>query len=123
MNHEGKVPNWLLVDHESAMSAGITTHGSVEAITKAAAAKRSGSAARRRRRMMSRSAENSIRFVAIARVPCLDPKLQQIDWGFHCLGCRIYIYTNLFILDGSILLLRSEITRSNLEISKTGSIP
>ncbi|KAI1312863.1 hypothetical protein F5Y03DRAFT_381570 [Xylaria venustula] len=104
--HGGEVPNSLLVDTESALRTGITTHGSVEAMgqfiseayrpriynTRAAAAERLRSAAPRPIPFTTdypqRWAENANRFVAIARVPCLDAKSQQVEWGFHCIGCK-----------------------------------
>jgi hypothetical protein len=99
----------ILVDHASALCAGISLHGSLSAMhryiearevqklraynTKATAVQQSGSITRRVRQ--PRTSEpfdgqsgNPFRFVAIVHAPWLNRTLQDVEWGFHCVGCE-----------------------------------
>jgi hypothetical protein len=99
----------VLVDYESALHAGISLHGSLSAMQKyvadmeaqklqaysarVAAMKRSGSITRRMRQPLTSDpfdgqSGNPFRFVAIVNVPWLNRSLQEVEWGFHCVGCE-----------------------------------
>ena len=98
----------VLVDYESALDAGISLHGSLRAMQKYVAdmeaqklqaynARVSAAAAASitcRMRQPTTSdpfdgkSGNPFRFVAIVNVPWLNRSLQEVEWGFHCVGCE-----------------------------------
>ncbi|KAF2962981.1 hypothetical protein GQX73_g10596 [Xylaria multiplex] len=107
--NEKKTPQCILVDCKSALTAGITAHGSIRAmdtfvsdlktqrfeeyIARKAAARNLGDGLSRVRRPPTHDPHdgqsgNPLRFVAVARVPCLSAASQELEWGFHCLGCE-----------------------------------
>lgn len=98
----------ILVDHESALRAGISRHGSLSSMNeyvsdkeaqklhaynaKIEAARQSGSSTRPGRlaelNPFDGQSGNPFRFVAIARVPWLNRASNQVELGFYCAGCR-----------------------------------
>lgn len=99
----------VLVDYESALRAGVSRHGSLSAMheyvanmearklqaynARLAAVQQSGSVTRRMRQPRASDpfdgqSGNPFRFVAIVRVPWLSRALQEVEWGFHCVGCE-----------------------------------
>ncbi|GAW24919.1 hypothetical protein ANO14919_145150 [Xylariales sp. No.14919] len=107
--NEKKVARCILVDYESARIAGITAHGSISAMTRfvsdlqtqkdekynarKAAALSLGDRSTHIRRPPALDpydalSGNPFRFGAIARVACLDIATQELERGFHCLGCE-----------------------------------
>lgn len=100
--NEKKALECVLVDYKSARCAGIAFHGSLDAMEKyvshkkdqkITAALNSGAIARRipppyRTYPYDEQSGNPRRFVAIVRVPWLNRALQEVEWGFHCLGCE-----------------------------------
>jgi len=100
-----------LVDSESAYRAGITLHGSFSAMeqyvsnisaqklqefnrrTSQATAEGSRPTARRLRPprtedLFDGRSGNPMRFMAIVRMPWLNKVSQELEWGFHCIGCQ-----------------------------------
>jgi len=99
----------VLVDYESALHAGISLHGSLSAMqkyvadmeaqkvqaynAKAAMLQRSGFMQGRMRQPRTSDpfdgqSGNPFRFVAIVHVPYLNRTSQEVEWGFHCVGCK-----------------------------------
>ncbi|POR35733.1 F-box domain-containing protein [Tolypocladium paradoxum] len=98
----------ILVDHESALRAGVARHGSLTAMNEyvagkeaqklhaynatVVAAQQSGSCKRRRRPAVldpfDGHSGNPFRFVAISRVPSVSRASGKVEWGFYCVGCR-----------------------------------
>lgn len=99
----------VLVDYESALHAGVSLHGSLSAMHKyvedmethrlqaysmrVAALQQSGSTIRRMRQPLTSDpfdgrSGNPFRFVAIVHVSWLNRSLQEVEWGFHCVGCK-----------------------------------
>ena len=58
-----------LVDSDCARRAGITLHGSVSAMSR-------------------QKSRNPLRFMAIVWTAWLNKSSQELEWGFHCSGCR-----------------------------------
>lgn len=107
-----KARRGILVDYASARNAGIAFHESVNAMNEyvrrlkqernkaheemlatwtkafenglATAAERPGS----NLPGFDGHTANPLRYVAIVRLPWLDKPAQEIEWGFHCLGCE-----------------------------------
>ncbi|EHK41176.1 uncharacterized protein TrAtP1_004603 [Trichoderma atroviride] len=100
--NERKAEQSVLVDYESALCAGVTFHGSLDAMEKyvfhkedqkVTAALKSGAIACRipppyLTDPYDGQSGNPLRFVAIVRVPWLNRALQEVEWGFHCIGCE-----------------------------------
>ncbi|KAL7927972.1 hypothetical protein ACQKWADRAFT_278365 [Trichoderma austrokoningii] len=99
---EKKTARYVLFDYESALCAGVAFHGSFDAMNKFVSHKEAqrvktaqnpGPVARRiRQRLLNephdRQSGNPLRFVAITRVPWLNKALQELEWGFYCIGCK-----------------------------------
>ena len=99
-----------LVDFDRAFHAGVALHGSTDAMEKYVSDRaaqslqiyneRSSQGAtsisnRRFRRPPTKDpldamGGNTLRFMAIVRVPWLNRTSQELEWGFHCSGCRNY---------------------------------
>jgi hypothetical protein len=99
-----------LVDRESAYRAGVVLHGSPDAMEQYASnelaqelqefdQKVSEAAAkgyrssiyhwrRPRTELSDRRSGNPRRFMAIVRIPWVKRISQELEWGFHCLGCQ-----------------------------------
>ncbi len=99
-----------LVDYKSARRAGIALHGLSSAMEQYVsnmaaqklqeynkrvdqAAEGPGSTTRRLRRprtedLFDGQSGNPMRFLAIVRAPWLNTVSQELEWGFHCSGCR-----------------------------------
>jgi hypothetical protein len=99
------------VDRESAYHAGVVLHGSPDAMEQYASnalaqelqefdQKASEAVAERfrpyndsRRRLITHEVSdhrsgNPRRFLAIVRIPWVKRMSQELEWGFHCIGCR-----------------------------------
>jgi hypothetical protein len=101
-------PRFILVDRESAYRAGVVLHGSSEAmeryvsnalgqefqkLDKKISAKRYGPSFHHLLRFMTREMHdgrsgNVLRFMAIVRIPWMKRTSQELEWGFHCIGCQ-----------------------------------
>ncbi|KAH8725641.1 hypothetical protein GQ44DRAFT_739461 [Phaeosphaeriaceae sp. PMI808] len=108
-----------LVDSESAYRAGITFHGSSIAMKQyvsntlaqklqdfnrrasQATAEESGSSTHRLRRPQTKEpfdgrSRNPMRFMAIVRMAVLKKVSQELEWGFHCIGCEKCYHNRIF---------------------------
>jgi hypothetical protein len=112
-SQEKKAVRSTLVDYESAPECGIAAHGSQQDMTAhvfRSKAKQDDEYERRRHAALHTGARvrrpynpdplnacsaNPYRFVAIVRVPRLDRLQQEVERGFHCLGCRNLSWTPL----------------------------
>ena len=107
-----KVPKRVsLVDSESASHAGIALHGSLEAMEKYVADQTNQKILQYKERLsyaaqygfgtkmsiprppmtediFDGKSGNPFRFMAVVRMPWLDRARQELEWGFHCQGCR-----------------------------------
>lgn len=72
-----------LVDSESARRAGIALHGSVSAMKQYVSSMGAQDPS-------DDESRNPFRFMAVVRTPWLNKSSQELEWGFHCIGCRIY---------------------------------
>lgn len=110
LRKERKRPCFTLVDRESAYRAGVVLHGSPEAMeryasnalaqelqeydqrTSEAAVERSESFIRHwvelKTGMPDDGSRNAVRFMAIVRIPWVERISQELEWGFHCIGCQ-----------------------------------
>ena len=74
-----------LVDSESVRQAGITLHGSLEAMKQYVADQRHEL---KPEEIIDGQLGNPLRFVAVVRLPWFDQTRQELNWGFHCKGCE-----------------------------------
>ncbi|CBX92668.1 hypothetical protein LEMA_P053740.1 [Plenodomus lingam JN3] len=107
--NEKLAPCTVLVDYESAFCAGIERDGSESALQKHASDTveqnlgNSGTGttatAHQSTSMMGRIHDfrtppidarsgNPLRFVAVVHMPWFNNQSKEVDWGFHCLGCK-----------------------------------
>jgi hypothetical protein len=70
-----------LVDSDCARRAGIMLHGSVSAMEQYVSSKAA-------KDPFNGRSGNPLRFMAIVRTPWLNKSSQELEWGFHCTGCR-----------------------------------
>jgi hypothetical protein len=97
-----------LVDRESAHRAGVVLHGSSEAmerhvsnalgqefqkLDKKTSAEGYRPSFHRFRQHMTEGiydgrSENPVRYMAIVRIPWVKKISQELEWGFHCIGCQ-----------------------------------
>jgi hypothetical protein len=101
-------PRFILADRESACRAGVVLHGSSEAmeryvsnalgqefqkLDKKTSAKAYGPSFHHLLRFMTGEMHdgrsgNVLRFMAIVRIPWMKRISQELEWGFHCIGCQ-----------------------------------
>lgn len=95
--NEKKVARSTLVDYEAALRAGVARHGSLEAmlryVSNAEVIRNASAIGRLSGRPPASDpfdgcSGNPFRFVAITRIPWLNRASQEVEWGFHCIGCE-----------------------------------
>lgn len=101
--NEKKAAKSILVDYQSCVDAGVALHGSLSTMRKYVSdmeARKLQERHRRHRQAGSSRSQpraagpvdgrsgNPLRFVAIIRMPWLNRESQQLEWGFHCVGCE-----------------------------------